>query len=273
MPKEKKELIIKDKIFTKNDLLSLITLFIKLSNDILDRSKEIKRNDLIHEGFNEQNISDRHIDASQSSLEIAYSDNSIYNCTIEEFTETDVFPAGKKIVEVDLYFMENVFNSRLIIKIRHSHPFSTSSYVTVEGEDRTWVSGTIGIIEEFLSTCRNQSLIIKKLKILIIASTDLILMVFLINLIKLFIRTKVIFPKIVGNIFTNELFYFVVLLALISVTPSIFIYQRLKKLYPAVEIQTRKEFDQSEKEKRFKLWVIISLIIIPTILSFMFRLV
>jgi ribosomal protein S19 len=98
-------------------------------------------------------------------------------------------------------------------------------------------------------------------------------MVFLINLIKLFIRTKVIFPKIVGNIFTNELFYFIVLLALISVTPAIFIYQRLIKLYPAVEIQTRKEFDQSEKEKRLKLWVIISLIIVPTILSFVFRLV
>jgi hypothetical protein len=273
MVREKKELIIKNKIFTKNEVLSLIRLFIKTSNDILDKSKEIKRNDLIHKGCNEQNIKEQYIDASQSSLEFTLSDNSIYNGTIEEFIETDAIPAGKKIVEIDLYFKENVFNSRFIIKIRHSHPFSTSSYVIVEGEDRTWVSGTIGIIEEFLSTCRNQSLIIKKLQVLIIASTDLILMLFLINLIKIFIRTKVIFPKIVGNIFTNELFYFIVLLALISVTPSIFIYKCLKKLYPAVEIQTRKEFNQSEKEKRFKLWIIISLIIIPTILSFMFRLV
>lgn len=273
MLKEKKELIIRNKIFTKNDLLSLIRLFIKLSNDILDKSREIKRNDLINEGYNEQNITEPYINTSQSCIEIAYSDNSIYNGTIEEFKETDAILAGKKIVEVDLYFKENVFNSRFIIKIRHSHPFSTSSYVTVEGEDRTLVDGTTGMIGEFLSTCRNQSLIIKKLKILIIASTDIILMVFLINLIKLFIRTKVIFPKIVGNIFTSELFYFVVLLAVISVTPAIFIYQRLKKLYPEVEIQTRKEFGQSEKEKRIKLWVIISLIIIPTILSFMFRLV
>lgn len=272
MLKEKKELIIRNKIFTKNDLLSLIRLFIKLSNDILDKSKEIKRNNLIHAGCTEQNIRERYIDASQSSLEIAYSDNSIYNSTIEEFKETDVISEGKKIVEVDLYFKENVFNTRFVLKIRHSHPFSTSSYLTVEGEDGTWVTGTIEMMEEFLSTCRNQSLIIKKLKILIISSTDLILIVFLINLIKLFIRTKVIFPKIVGNIFTSELFYFIVLLALISVTPAIFIYQRLIKLYPAVEIQTLKEFGQSEKEKRFKLWVIISLIIIPTILSFMFRL-
>ena len=218
-------------------------------------------------------LKERYIDVSQSSLEFTFSDNSIYSGTIEEFVETDAIPAGKRIVEIDLYFKENIFNSRFIIKIRHSHPFSTSSYVIVEGEDRTWVSGTVGIIEDFLSTCKDQSLIIKKLKVLIIASTDLILMLFLINLIKLFIRTKVIFPKIVGNIFTSELFYFIVLLALISVTPAIFIYERLKKLYPAVEIQTRKEFNQSEKEKRFKSWIIICLIIIPTILSFMFRLI
>ncbi len=273
MAREKKELIIKNKIFTRDDVLSLIRLFIKSSNDILDKSKEFRRNDLIHKGCHEQNIKEQYIDASQSSLEFTLSDNYMYNGTIEEFIETDAIPAGKKIVEIDLYFKENVFNSRFIIKIRHSHPFSSSSYVIVEGEDRTWVSGTIRIIEEFLSTCRDQSLIIKKLKILIIASTDLILMLFLINLIKLFIRTKVIFPKIVGNIFTSELFYFIVLLALISITPAIFIYERLKYLYPAVEIQTCKEFYQSEKEKRFKSWIIICLIIIPTILSFMFRLI
>ncbi len=272
MLKEKREFIIKNKIFTKNDILTLINLFIKLSNDILDKSKEIKRNDLIHEGCNEQNIKEQYIDTSQSSLEFTYSDNSIYNGKIEEFVESDAIPANKKIVEIDLYFKENVFNSRFIIKIRHSHPYSTSSYVIVEGEDRTWVNGTIGIIEEFLSTCRNQSSFVKKLRILIIASTDLILMLFLINLIKLFIMTKVIFPKIVGNIFTNELIFFIVLLSLISVTPAIFIYERLKKLYPVIEIQTRKEFNLAEKEKHFKLWVIISLIIIPTIISFLLRL-
>lgn len=272
MLEEKRELLIDNKIFTKNDITSLIKLFTKLSNEILDKSKEIKRKDLIREGWQEQNIKEQYIDTSQSSLEFTYSDNFIYNGKIEEFVESDAIPANKKIVEIDLYFKENVFNSRFIIKIRHSHPYSTSSYVIVEGEDRTWVTGTIGFIEEFLSTCRNQSSFVKKLRILIIASTDLILMLFLINLIKLFIKTKVIFPKIVGNIFTNELIFFIVLLSLISLTPAIYIYERLKKLYPGIEIQTRKDFNLAEKEKRFKLWVIISLIIIPTIISFLLRL-
>jgi len=272
MLEEKRELLIDNKIFTKNDITSLIKLFTKLSNEILDKSKEIKRKDLIREGWQEQNIKEQYIDTSQSSLEFTYSDNSIYNGKIEEFVESDAIPANKKIVEIDLYFKENVFNSRFIIKIRHSHPYSTSSYVIVEGEDRTWVNGTIGFIEEFLSTCRNQSSFVKKQRILIIASADLILMLFLINLIKLFIKTKVIFPKIVGNIFTNELIFFIVLLSLISVTPAIYIYERLKKLYPGIEIQTRKDFNLAEKEKRFKLWVIISLIIIPTIISFLLHL-
>ena len=272
MLKEKREFIIKNKIFTKNDITSLIKLFTKLSNEILDKSKEIKRKDLIREGWQEQNIKEQYIDTSQSSLEFTYSDNFIYNGKIEEFVESDAIPANKKIVEIDLYFKENVFNSRFIIKIRHSHPYSTSSYVIVEGEDRTWVNGTIGFIEEFLSTCRNQSSFVKKQRILIIASADLILMLFLINLIKLFIKTKVIFPKIVGNIFTNELIFFIVLLSLISVTRAIYIYERLKKLYPGIEIQTRKDFNLAEKEKRFKLWVIISLIIIPTIISFLLHL-
>ena len=134
MIREKKELIIKNKIFTKDEVLSLIRLFIKSSSDILDKSKEIKRNDLIQQGCNEQYLKERYIDVSQSSLEFTFSDNSIYSGTIEEFVETDAIPAVKKIVEIDLYFKENVFNSRFIIKIRHSHPFSTSSYVIVEGD-------------------------------------------------------------------------------------------------------------------------------------------
>lgn len=40
--KEKREFPIDNKIFTKENILLLIKLFVKLSNEILDKSKEIR---------------------------------------------------------------------------------------------------------------------------------------------------------------------------------------------------------------------------------------
>ena len=63
-PIEKKEFSIDNKIFTKNDIISLVQLFVKLSNEILDKSKKIKHKELIQEGWLETNISEKYINTS-----------------------------------------------------------------------------------------------------------------------------------------------------------------------------------------------------------------
>jgi hypothetical protein len=268
--KEKREVSIDNKIFTKDDIISLIKLFNKLSNEILDKSKKIKREELIRKGCKESSIEEKDIDNSNSSLELISSDNSTYTASLDQILDEDAIFSNKKITEINLYFTECVLDSQFKIRIMHSG--SSSSYVSVEGQDRAWVNGTIRLIEDFLSNCRNQSTFVKKFQILIIALTILILMLFLLNLIELFIKTQLPFPKIVANLFTKDLIFFLIVLSLITATPAIFIYEWLKKLFPRIEIQTGKDFQKIESEKRKKLWIITSIIVIPTIISFLLRL-
>ena len=268
---ETKEILIDNKVFTKDDLKVLVTIFIKQSNEILNRSKEIKRHDLIREGLKEHDLTDRNVDTSHSRLEFITSDNSKHTCTFEEIFEANKILDKSKIDEVELHFTENVLDSRFIIKIRYSDSYSasSSSYAIAEGQDSTWITETFSVVKDFLSTCRNQSVFIKKFKILIVALTILILTLFLLNLIEFFIKTQVSFPKIVHNFFTRDLIYFIILLCVITAAPAVFIYKWLRKLFPRIEIQTGKDSHQMQKEKYKKILVISSLIIIPTIISFL----
>jgi hypothetical protein len=264
----KREVRIEYKIFTKDDVISLIKLFIKLSNEILDRSKEIKQTELIQEGWMETNISEKYINTSHSGIEFTSSDKSKYSFSFKEVSEAKDVLDTKQIIEVELYFSENVLDSKFVLKLRHSDTFSGSSYALVEGEDSDWVNGTIKLLKNFFVTCRNQSTFVEKNKILIFGSTILLLILFLHNLVVVFIRTKVIFPKIVGNMFSENLIYVIMVLSLISATPAVLIYKWLIKLFPGIEIQTGLNYDHAKKERRNKLFLIAILIIVPTILSF-----
>jgi hypothetical protein len=271
---EKREISIDNKIFTKDDVMSLIRLFNKLSNEILDKSKEIKGKELIQEGWKESNITERYIDTSHSSLELSASDNSKYIGTYEEILQANGILDNKKIVGISLYFTEHVFDSKFIIRIEQSKSdfHLSSNYAEVEGQDRIWVDGTIKNVEDFFSNCRNQSMFVKKLQYLIMAFTVLILILFLRNLIELFIKTKLIFPRIMENLFTKDWIFFIIVSSLITLAPAVFIYNWLVKLFPRIEIQTDKDIQQIGKEKCIKLWLIASIIIIPTIISFVLRL-
>jgi hypothetical protein len=272
--KEKREFSIDNKIFTREDVLELIKLFGTLSGDILAKSKEIKRKNLIREGWKESDITENYLDTSYSNLEFIFCDNSIYSGTLEDISDENYIPDDKKVIGINFYFSERQSDSNFRIKIEHtdSDSNSSSSYVSVEGQDRTWVNETIRRVEDFISNCRNQSVFVKKFQILIIVFTILTLNFFLLNLIKLFIRINLLFPKIMNNWFTRYLILFAIVSTLITATPAVYISGWLKKLFPGIDIQTGKDFQQIKNERRRKCWIIISIIIIPTIISFLLRL-
>jgi hypothetical protein len=267
--KEKRELQIENKIFTKNDLISLIRLFIAQSIVILDKSKGIKRQNLIRDGWQEKNGTEQHLDTSHSGIEFTSADKLKYSFSFNEISEATKILDTEQIVEVELYFRENVLNSKFVIKLRQSGVFSGTSYVLVEGEDSDWINGTIKLSENFLVNCRDQSTFIEKNKILIFGVTILLLIIFLHNIIVFFIRTRVIFPKIVGNMFSESIIYVILVLILISATPTVLIYRWLNRLFPGIEIRTGVNFEKAKKERRNKLLLLAVLIIIPTILSFL----
>jgi hypothetical protein len=65
---------------------------------------------------------------------------------------------------------------------------------------------------------------------------------------------------------------FIIVSFLLAAAPAFFIKERLKKLFPRIEIQTGKNFHQIKKEKQSKLFMIASIVLIPAIISYLLRL-
>ena len=273
--KEKKEFSIDNKIFTKGDILLLIKLFGKLAQEILDKSKEIKYKDLIQEGWKESNIKEREINTSYSILAFTSYDNSIYSGALEDILEDNEILENKNIAEINFYFFEHVLNSQLLIRIRHSESdsYSSSSYVSVEGKDKAWVNETTRLIEDFLSNCKSRSGFINKFQIPIMVIAILMLDFFMFNLTELFIKTNLSFPKMIDNMFGKHLISFTIVSSLIAAAPAVLIAGYIKMLFPRIEIQTGKNSYQIKKEKRKKILIIASIILIPTIISYLLRLI
>jgi hypothetical protein len=271
--KETRSLKIDYKVFTGDDIITLSKLFLKLTNEILDKSKEIRRKELIMKEHRDAFIDEMINDLGHFNVEITSSDNSRYSGPLEDIMDKGGILENKKITEISLYFAEPVFNSSILIRIRHSE--YDSSYVVIEGKDRTWVNGTTRIFEDFLSDCKNQPKIVKKLQWLIILFSIIFFNLLLLNLIELIVnkiliisRSKIDHFSIYGD--WNAILFFLGI-SLITMFPSISIYQWIEELWPKIEIQTGKDFQNIEKVKRKKLWVILSIIIIPSIISFLFR--
>jgi hypothetical protein len=272
--KEKREFSIDNKIFTKGDILLLIKLFGKLSTEILDKSKQIKYKDLIQKGWKESDIKEIDIDTSYSNLIFTSYDNSTFSRPLEDILKDNDILDNKKIVEINLNFSERVLNSQFLIRIKHteSDSYSSSSYVSVEGQDKTWVNATARLVEDFLSNCKSQSEFVSKFQIPIMGITIFMLVFFMFNLTELFIKTNLSFPRMIDNMFNKHLISFIIVSFLIVTAPAFLIKERFKKLFPRIEIQTGKSFSQIRKEKRKKLLIIVSIILIPTVISYLLRL-
>jgi hypothetical protein len=270
--KEKKELLIDNKIFTKGDAISLIKLFIKSSDEIFEKSKDNYRKELIDKGYVESGIRKSDIDRGHSKLEFTDSDHSKYTSSFEEISETIDILSNMRIIEINLYFSEQVYNTRFLINLKHTDSLSTPGYAIIEGEDCDWVIATTKIVREFFLTCRNQSTFVKENKLYIVPVTVLLLNFFLNNSIGLIAQKMHLFPKFAMMTLSKNWMFFTIILSLITLSPAFLIYQRLVKIWPRIEIQTGKDFHQIQKEKLYKVLLLTSIIIIPTLVSFLLRL-
>lgn len=260
--KAKKEFLIDYKIFTRDNSISLIKIFINTSMVILEKSKD---------NYEESVIRKSDVDRGYSKLEFTDSHHSKYTTRFEEITETIDILSNRKIIEITLFFSEQVFNSRFKINIKHSDSHSTPGYAIVEGEDSEWVYNTMKIVKDFLSTCRSQSTFVQENKVYIVPATVLILNFFLNNSIGLIAQKMHLFPKFAMMSLSKDWMFFTIILSLITLSPAFLIYQRLLKIWPRIEIQTAKDDRQIQREKRNKVLLLTSIIIVPTIISFLLR--
>jgi len=264
---EKKELLIDNKVFTKDDIISLINLIIKNSKEILDKSKEARRQDFIQKDWKEAYINENDIDTSHSRLEFTSSDHLKYTGTFEEKSDLNDILDKKIITEINLYFTEQVLTSSVLIRIKNSD--ISPVYVKVEGQDSKWVNETVISFKDFFSHCRDQSSLVKKSGILIVLLTIVFLNFFLNSTLELIAQMMHLFSKYAIESLTSDWRFFIIILSAITFSPSMLVYKRLRELWPGIEIQTGKDYRLIEKNKRNKLLLISSIIILPAIISYL----
>jgi hypothetical protein len=265
--KEKRELLIDDKIFTIEDVVSLIKLAVKASEAIQAKSSGLMQPDFNGASLQGTNTNVKYPETSHSCIELTCSDNSKLSFSFGEIKEAADLLSKERIEVIDLFFNENIYYSKFKLKLR-THG---SSYFRVEGSDSEWVNSTIKSIDNFIESCRTQSLFVKKFRLPVILAIILILTLFQLNMIQLFIKTQVSFPKIVGSMFREDLGYYLVFMILIAAAPAVFIYRWLRNLFPGIEIQTGEDFQIDLRKRRLKLLLFASVIIISIILSFFLR--
>jgi hypothetical protein len=259
--KNKNEHQVENKIFTKSDLSDFLRLFIQQSYEILEKAKEIRRQNLIREGWTEKKISEEYVNMSHSGITMTSSENLHYTFTFEQIADAIKSLDEILITEVELHFNEKISDCRLSARLIHSGSSPGSSYIMAEGTDSIWLNETIRIFKEFLDGCKNQFGFVRKYQIPIIITIIGLLSFFLVNFIKFFIKAEVSFPKIVSNIFNDDLVYYILIFAAVSATPAILINRWLKKLYPDVELQTGPNSEKLQKERRNKILILIFVLI------------
>jgi hypothetical protein len=270
--KDKKEILIDNKVFTKDEILSLARLFIRCSDVILARSREITRKELIAEGWDESRINEKD-DKGYSKLEFTAADNVHYSLTFDDLSDVNDILENKKITEFNFLFWERALKSRFSVTIKQTDADSVSvpGYAEVEGEDRIWAEETLKIVDEFLSSCKNQTNQLKKYALIIIPLTILILNLFLNNVIELISSRMHFLHKLVMTSITSDWLFVGIVITLFTALPVISVYRRLIKLWPRVEIRTGKNYEKIDNERRNKILIIVSIVIIPALISCLMR--
>lgn len=268
--KESRSLFISNKIFTSDDIRSLSLLFKKQLNEILDKCKETKREEMKSKNFDDNFIEEMIKNVGKIDVELTSSDGSQYAGKIEDIMEAEDFLNSNKLIKIKFYFGEYSTDSMIYITIEHS--FSRACQLKIEGFDRTWVNGSIKKFDDFFKNCKDQASFIRKYKWAIISTIVVLLSVVLLNL------GNFIIYKIISQNNTQAEFFSLykgenLILsswAVLSITifPAISIYERIRRLWPTIELQTGKDFHQIEKIKRDKLKLFIIVILIPSLLSF-----
>jgi len=183
-----------------------------------------------------------------------------------ESTSCDVFRKGgvletKRIQEVNIYFSEHSTNSRMNIRITHGDSRSMSNEITVSGTDSTWVNGVMRQFEDIINNLEKQKTWPKQFYWVIV-----IILALGIGRIISFLLFDVIFVHSIRREPATPFIGWIVVFLFIFL-PASLLSDKIVKLWPSIEIRAGKDYAQIEKRKRYRLWILMSLGIIPILIS------
>lgn len=158
--KETRRLIIKNRILTSDDIRNLAAIFSNLSNEILEKSREIAKKDMEGKGLSEDFINEQLLSIGHVEVEIRASDGSKYAGSVEDIIDSGNFLNDRCVNYVKFYFSERNHHSLIYIILEQSLDDPIS--VQIEGINGTWVNGCLQKFEDFFNRCKGQSTVIQK---------------------------------------------------------------------------------------------------------------
>lgn len=203
------------------------------------------------------------------SIKITAFDGSIYEGESKEILANGGILDSKQIMSVRFYFRDNNHNVNLSISLAHDSDFWNE--VSVTGTDSLWVNGVIQKIENFLDSLEAQSTWAKKYSLTIKLIFAVCIAYVSSNLfLRLSLFLTAHYPPDPNSAkisiqFAKWLLFFVMLGA--GLFPGHLLTGKITKLWPNVELQTGYDYHQIEKQRRNRVWLIFTIVIIPTALT------
>jgi len=171
----------------------------------------------------------------------------------------------RRIIEIEMRYTNYTNNKSIYIKLSHTVEYEWKNYILVSGPDELWVNGVVKSYEDIISNWEKQVNWPHKY-------SRLLIMVFAVGIGLSFALLGLNLLYFISTDVIIHPFYYVVAIVF-GMFPALYIVDKLKELYPIVELRTGPEYAQVEVRKRKKLYIIISIVVIPLVISFIIELI
>jgi hypothetical protein len=255
--KASRKIKVKNKVFKKSDIKNIW----KKTNDHFQKSLQLKN----HTSFN---------------FIINCNDETTYESDEDNFFEEGDLIDNKKINSLSIYYYDYDFHQSLQIDLSHGSNYGNN--IIVKGQNMDWVQSTFLELNELLESITPQENFFIKRKVIL----KFILAIFVGYSIENFITIPFLnlFISPIRNPSYNLLkvrsffaehqifirFIYAILYYVIGYGPSSIFYHWFLKLWPNIEFDFGPEHHKKEKNRRTRIYILISLYVFPILLSVIF---
>lgn len=254
--KETRQIVIKKKIFTKSDILNIGQILL-----------------------NEYNSAQKKEHHSSVAFKLNCSDGTSYESESYELFENGSIIDIKKINSLEMSFSNYKLESYINFSITHGNEYG--NHLIVRGNDRNWVDGLFTRLKEIINSVKPQNHWILKYKTLILHLIALGVGVIIYSILN-FLLYRHIQPiknpsdtvQAIRTFFiTNPFFVYLIdwfLRWFMGIPWAISIRSWLLNLWPVIEFDFGPEHMKVEKNRRFRIALIFSSVVIPIFLSILY---
>lgn len=212
------------------------------------------------------------------SFVVVADDDSQYDASTPEVFAKGGILEAKQVQSINLSFSDYVKDSRISINVTHGSLGRGWNEIVVAGTDSTWVNGVTRQFEEAVSGYEKQVSWPKKiewpLRILTALgigrawdATESFVLFHIVHI-------QPITPRPTWAVSLDPFFPLIQwsLNFFMGIWPSILLTQKLIELWPPVELRMGREWSQVYRKRRERLWLVVSVGVIPLLLSFLYDL-